>query len=87
MSNKFLEKYPQLHEPKIGDRVRIIKLLDGHKNNVNSWYYNIGAVGQIVEILDTYAHTVYRIQFDRQTVSGPGIANVYSTYREEIEIL
>jgi hypothetical protein len=61
--NKFLEQYPALWVPKVGDRVRIIKLVDnGH--------YQIGDVGVIYGVsgdLNLIAYAYY-IKFDNHII-------------------
>jgi hypothetical protein len=76
--NKFLEIYPQLIEPKVGDRVKIIKLLSGFKCSVDTWFYCINDVGTIIKRSSN--EWVYEIYFSKYTESFP-------VYREEFEII
>ena len=53
MGNKFLELYPQLWEPQIGDQVCIIHVINPFtfmksKTKRNLIYYKIGDMGKIV---------------------------------------
>jgi hypothetical protein len=84
MSNKFVVKYPALWEPKIGDKIKIVRLLDGSKHEVSKWHYHIGDRGAIVsrsrEKLnhDSTQIWVYEVLFIRYKVA-------FSVYREEME--
>jgi hypothetical protein len=75
VSNKFLELYPELYLPKVGDRVRITKLTapSGHA---------IGDTGIVARIWEYPNHVcLYSIKFDIVKVED----GCY--YRNEIEII
>jgi hypothetical protein len=85
--NKFLERYPALWEPRIGDRVRIISVYDFNNTRIDtssssfSWYYQIGDVGIIEETESSNSgYILYHILFDRNN-------KMYVTYRHEIELI
>jgi hypothetical protein len=72
--NKFLERYPELWVPSIGDRVRVIKLCAPGE-------YKIGYTGKITHIWDFGdVHTIYDIEFSN-------IEDEQRLYREEFEII
>jgi hypothetical protein len=73
--NKFLNKYPSLWEPVIGDRVRVIQVLNHSKQLATNWAYSAGEEGEIVEIYDY----VYMIKFDKD--------ENYTVFKEEIELI
>jgi hypothetical protein len=77
MSNKFLELYPQLREPRIGDRIRMIETLDH--------VYKKGDIGIIkaINFVTFMNHNAYYTQFINSNNN-----NDYAwVYREEIELV
>ena len=40
--NKFLEQYQKLRDPKAGDVIQVIRVLNGLKKPVDHWSYKIG---------------------------------------------
>jgi len=81
--NKFIKKYQIFWEPKIGDRVQIIKIVDflGNEfNNNNSWYYNVGDYGKIIKIEETTSNILYYILFDKSN-------KTYITYKNELKLV
>jgi DUF1009 family protein len=77
--NKFLKQYPQLWFPKVGDKIRIIRLLDMDKTEIQKWHYNKNEVGKIQYIYkNREGWDVYDIVF----CSG----KVEPVYREEFEL-
>ena len=53
MKNKFLEKYPNLWIPKVGDKVEIVQILYSDRSvvcNPELWNYQIGDVAIIEKI-------------------------------------
>jgi len=71
--NKFMQKYPQLWSPKIGDKVKIVKLLDISDTPVPIWVYSIGDKGEIVWLCN---HNVVEVLFSN--------GESYQTYLYEI---
>jgi hypothetical protein len=76
--NKFLKLYPQLRDPDIGDKIKIVQVLNARKCPVDKWYYSINDVGTLVYINST--ESVYEIYFELY-------ANSFPVYREEFEII
>jgi len=54
--NKFLSLYPQLWEPKIGDKVIL--------TSDNRPYWKKGDVGEIIKIYTVHTYTYYKIDFN-----------------------
>jgi hypothetical protein len=80
--NKFLEQYPALWVPKVGDRVEIVQVLDGQRNPVINWKYKINDTGTIVQTQsnDRGTEWIYDIYFEKYTT-------IFPVYREEIELI
>ena len=76
MGNKFLELYSALWEPRIGDKVRIIKVLDSNKKPTSFWYYKIGDCGIVNDDANIHYRAVevkfhngiYGVYFDEMTL-------------------
>lgn len=65
--NKFLNQYPQLREPKIGDRIKVIKILNILKEEIKSISYNIGEVGTIQDVFEQgqiNSDRIYEVDFE-----------------------
>ena len=77
MSNKFLEKYPNLWIPKVGDKVEIIKVLNNIKKPTDNWYYKIKDTGEIIHIMTLTRYTLYQVKFHKNH-------SVQSVFVEEI---
>jgi hypothetical protein len=80
--NKFIKTYRAFWNPKVGDRVKIIKLLDENKRPIEKWHYNIGDQGVIHNLVltTTYGYA-YDIKFDNNN------QDIITAYKEEIELL
>jgi hypothetical protein len=78
--NKFLEKYPELWEPKVGDIVQVVYVLDCNGFLVkNTWNYAIGETGKIVAVPTiTGGFGLYTVRFDK--------SKAHLLYREEFEL-
>ena len=77
--SKFLKQYPALWTPKIGDRIRVIKVLDGDRKEVEKWDYTKNDTGIITHsLLNQYDEYVYNIKFD-------SYSPCFTVYKEEIE--
>lgn len=78
-ANKFLNLYPAFWEPKIGDTVRVIKILDEH-GKVNphvSYGYKIGDYGVIVDHANLNGLLAYRVRFEQSD---------WLVFKEELEL-
>jgi len=78
--NKFLSKYPNLWIPKIGDKVRVIQVLDSLGDIVTNpsekgWSYNTNDIGFILKIST--------IVYDICLVKNNDIVTVY---KQEVEL-
>jgi hypothetical protein len=77
--NKFLNQYPQLWEPTIGDKIIVIQALTWNKtpqDNINLTY-QIGEQGTIINVSGHNIDVVYRVHFSN--FSG-------WLYKEEMEL-
>ena len=71
MSNKFLDLYPKLRDPKIGDMIKIINPI------LTSGFYNKNDITDITSILSEYGITYYFTSINLH----------YPLVREEFEII
>jgi hypothetical protein len=83
MGNKFLEKYPTLWNPKIGDKVKIILVLSAQKAICadGEWSYNKNEVGIITGYGIYGEYNTYQVLF--HTIPFRKEEHVF---REEIEL-
>ena len=91
MKNKFLEKYPQLREPRIGDCIKVTRILnadgslcldvDGNPKTTNTYFkYGINDIGYIYNIgTNTHNFKFYTIKFKNK--------NNASVYKDEFIII
>ena len=78
--NKFLTKYPQLRTPKVGDKIRVIKLMNFKREIVYTLYdYEIGDTGTITFVNHVHLGTVINVQFTKGTHA--------SLYLDEVEYI
>jgi len=86
--NKFLSTYPQLWEPRIGDNIKIIKIVNASgeiepESKYFHYSYSIGEQGVIVDIDHVWGQrAVYKIIIKR---SGEDMEEY--VYRSEIELV
>lgn len=65
--NKFLKQYPKLREPKVGDRIEIVKTINANKK------YQIGDTATITHI----GNTLTIVQFNNGLTEIPLLKNEY----------
>ena len=75
--NKFLDLYPKLRQPKAGDTIQVICVLDGLKKPVDDWIYKIGDTA-VVENYEEESNAC-NVTFDTGLNTG--------IYREEFIII
>ena len=81
--NKFLEKYPVLRDPKIGDIVEVIALLDVHHKPMEAnHHYYIGDIGKIIA-----ADLLYVVDFNNQENNIVIYDGRWSLWKEEFKII
>jgi hypothetical protein len=73
--NKFIKKYPQFWDPKVGDKVKIKAILDEKGRLTYSYLYKIGEIGIIKDI----SYDPYLIEI----VSKPG--SKFHLFKNELE--
>jgi hypothetical protein len=83
MSNKFLERYQALWDPKVGDKVRVVQLTrSSGTSRFTASRFTVGDIGIIGYIWKFSAvNIIYYIDFE-PLAKGQG-----QLYREEIELI
>ena len=96
MSNKFLEKYPALHEPCIGDRIQVKELISiksGH-NHYKHTPYNIGDtgiilgdIGILIPMNNIKINSLYKIDFNNQGNKNVKDNGIWCLWKEEFNVI
>jgi len=94
--NKFLKQYPQLWTPKVGDKIRIIKVLNEHreiitKDQYERMGYAIGFIGIIIVVPPNNILNIdntYTIDFEinGHTFADTNEDEISYAFREEFEL-
>ena len=80
--NKFLDLYPQLWEPKVGVKVKIVKILTRDKKPTDNWNYKIGDTGEIIHVMSLTRYTLYQVKFHKNQKSFWAYKEEFIQYHE-----